>query len=215
MKKLLEISNLTKHYDDICIFHKVSFSLNEGELLAITGNSGIGKSTLLEIIGNLDFNYQGQIKKDVENIAYMFQTSWLLPWLTVEENINLPLKLNKKLNKNYKETINNMLIDLGLPPKVGLMYPSQLSGGMVSRIALARALIIQPKILLLDEPTSSLDYQSAKVILTYLKKYLQENKACAVWVTHDLAIANMYADKFSSLIGKPSELIFLSEAFTL
>ena len=151
----ITVENLSKSFDKKNIFHKFDMEVQEGEILGIRGKTGIGKTTLLRCIADLE-NYEGNIDKEGE-ISYLFQKPRLLPWMNVRKNILLPFKLQKKDVKEkhlerMKELSKNLDVDGHLDKRIG-----EISGGQKQRVLQIRALITKPDILLLDEPFSSLD----------------------------------------------------------
>jgi putative ABC transport system ATP-binding protein len=187
----------------------VDFSVAEGEFVAIMGPSGSGKSTLLHMIGGLDQPSGGEVflagsrlsqLKDNSvtrlrrrNIGFVFQFFNLLPTLSAEENITLPLLIDGKNPKIYQERIDALLQLVGLGERRG-HKPEQLSGGEQQRVALARALITEPAILLADEPTGNLDSRTGTAIMELLRQSCDELKQSIVVVTHDPRAA-AYADR--------------------
>ncbi len=187
----------------------VDFSVAEGEFVAIMGPSGSGKSTLLHMIGGLDQPSGGEVflagsrlsqLKDNKvtllrrrNIGFVFQFFNLLPTLSAEENITLPLLIDGKNPKAYQERIDSLLQLVGLSER-RRHKPEQLSGGEQQRVALARALITEPAILLADEPTGNLDSKTGTAIMELLRQSCDELKQSIVVVTHDPRAA-AYADR--------------------
>lgn len=176
------------------IFSGLSFSLRYGEYVAITGESGIGKSTLLNLIAGLDIPDEGEIlingtllPKD-DNVAtllrrkhfgFIFQAFHILPHLTILQNVALPLLLNQF----PIDRAQTMLIAVGLNGREQ-DFPHQLSGGELQRVAIARALVHQPKLILADEPTGNLDPETAREILNLLRSEIKNSGAAAIIVTH-------------------------------
>lgn len=189
---------------DKMVLNGISFSLEKGETLAIVGASGCGKSTLLRIISGIspnakDNNLQGEISIDgltpdqyrqKGRLAFMFQEATLMPHLTVTQNIELPLKI--KANTNEKK-INNLIKAVGLEEYCNYL-PKQLSGGMKTRVALARSFSTNPELLLLDEPFSALDIAWKSKLYVELEKLREETETTVVVVTHDVQEALLLAD---------------------
>lgn len=214
-ESMLSIQGISKVYrtnnSEIKALHNVSFELHRGEFIAIMGTSGSGKSTLLNIIGALDQPDEGIIEiKDVrdpnmfvepfatayrsENIGFIFQDFQLLKDFSVEENIAIPLILSNKCSHNeIRDAVSQMLTMVGLDRWKG-HRPVQLSGGQQQRVAIARALIHNPPILLADEPTGNLDYNSSLEIMDVLVELKERYKQTVLLVTHDPVIAT-YADR--------------------
>ena len=184
------------------VLKDISFKVNQGEIVAIVGPSGCGKTTLLNLISGL-------IKPDDGNIlihgkiGYMFQKDNLFEWRNVYKNITLGLEINKK--EINKSKIDEILKKYGLY-EFKDFYPKQLSGGMRQRVALIRTLILNPDILLLDEPFSSLDYQSKIIVQEDIYKIIKESKKTTLIVTHDISEAIALADYVYVLSKRPSTI---------
>jgi putative ABC transport system ATP-binding protein len=208
VENLLEVNNLCKSVKlpsgELKILSNLDFTIESNQTLAILGASGSGKSTLLSIMAGLDPEYDGSVKlfgnelKDLSedersslrknNVGFVFQSFLLIPELNALENICLPLEICGKFNRT--ELINAQL----LLDKIGLSdrskhYPNTLSGGEQQRIALARAFITKPKILFLDEPTGSLDFENGQRIVELLFDLNSEYGTTIVMVTHDTDIS--------------------------
>ncbi|CCU60042.1 ABC transporter ATP-binding protein [Bacillus subtilis] len=213
-KKVLEVKSLSKVYKGIgyqvTALDKVSFELNHGELLAIMGTSGSGKSTLLNILGALDDPSSGKVilngketndffkepKATVyrrDKIGFIFQSFNLLKDLTVKENVELPLVLKGKNKKESDQKVEEMLKLVGLT-KWKKHRPIQLSGGQQQRVAIARALITSPPIVLADELTGNLDFNTTKDILNVLVDMKKRLNKSMIIVTHDPNVA-LYSDR--------------------
>ena len=177
----------------------VSLELAAGEYVAIMGESGVGKSTLLNLIAGLDVPDQGRILVDGQDVAalddagrtrlrrarmgFVFQAFHLLPHLTVERNVGLPLALNGIAGPAAAERVNELLAAVGLADRRA-SSPAELSGGEMQRVAVARALAHRPALVLADEPTGNLDAQSAADILALLRSQLKRDRATGILVTH-------------------------------
>jgi len=208
MKKILEVSHLKKYYhttqEEILSIKDVSFDVLEGEFISIVGPSGCGKSTILSILSNLINLSQGIIKTNGNpKIAYMLQEDCLLPFLTVKDNALLGLKIEKNLNKENINYVEELLSTYGLK-EFEKKYPNQLSGGMRQRVALIRTLAVKPDILLLDEAMSALDYQSRLNIEDDIYKIIKQEGKTAIMVTHDIGEAISMSDKVIVLSKRPA-----------
>lgn len=211
---VLSVKNLTKIYKgagyEVKALKNVSFNLYKGELLAVMGTSGSGKSTLLNIIGALDepdegaITLNGEMAKNIftepfatqyrrENIGFIFQSFNLLKDLTVEENIALPLLLKGKEKDIIDEQVGQMLELVGLTDWKN-HRPIQLSGGQQQRVAIGRALITSPPIILADELTGNLDFNTSTDILNVLVDMKKRFNQSIIMVTHDPMVAT-YADR--------------------
>ncbi|MDU5723749.1 MAG: ABC transporter ATP-binding protein [Clostridium butyricum] len=212
--EILRVGNLSKTYGDknnkVYALKNVSFYLNKGEILAIMGSSGSGKSTLLNILGALDSPDSGkvylnrQLQKDYhiepfatkyrsENIGFVFQSFNLLRDLTIEENVALPLVLKGIDYDKIQKMVKKELELVGLS-KWRSHKPSELSGGQQQRVAIARAKITEPSIMLADEPTGNLDYNTSLEVLNIFKLMRNELNQSTIIVTHDPMVAS-YADR--------------------
>ena len=189
MKKVLEIKNICKTYQapngEIDALKNISFDINEGEYISIIGPSGCGKSTLLSIIAGLEAKTSGEIYIDGK-IGYMLQKDNLLEWRTIYNNVLLGLEIQKNNTLENREYVEKLLKKYGLY-EFKDKYPRQLSGGMRQRVALIRTLAIRPKILLLDEAFSALDYQTRLMVTEDIYKILKNENITALMVTHDIS----------------------------
>ncbi len=210
MDEILKIENLNKTYHslkgEVLTIKDFSLDIKENSFISIIGTSGCGKSTILNIISNLDKDYEGNIIFDRDRIVgYMLQDDSLFEWLTVLENAILGLKIQKKDTKENIEYVKNLLIKYGLKDFIN-KHPSHLSGGMRQRVALIRTLAIKPDILILDEPFSALDYLSRLKISDDVYNIIKEEKKTVIMVTHDLAEAISMADYIVVLSKRPATI---------
>ncbi|MEH7414634.1 ABC transporter ATP-binding protein [Neobacillus drentensis] len=190
----------------------ISLTVEEGEFVSFLGPSGCGKTTLLSIISSLLKPTQGTVlleNKPVSTakneIGYMLQQDYLFPWKTIEENILLGLKLSKRLNEKTKSAALNLLSQIGLNG-VEKQLPKQLSGGMRQRAALVRTLATEPKLLMLDEPFSALDYQTKLKLEDLVSQTLDEFGKTAILVTHDIGEAIAMSDRIFLFSSKPGKI---------
>lgn len=191
MDDILRIENLNKTYHslkgEVLTIKNFTLNVKENSFISIIGTSGCGKSTILNIIADLDKDYEGNIIFDKERkVGYMLQEDSLFEWLTVFENAVLGLKVQKKNTKENIDYVKSLLIKYGLKDFIN-KHPSNLSGGMRQRVALIRTLAIKPDLLLLDEPFSALDYLTRLKISDDVYKIIKEEKKTVIMVTHDLA----------------------------
>ncbi|MCM3650853.1 ABC transporter ATP-binding protein [Metabacillus litoralis] len=191
----------------------VHLSVEEGEFVSFLGPSGCGKTTLLSIIAGLIKPVKGTvtlgnkiITKPDSIIGYMLQQDYLFPWKTIEDNITLGQKIIGKQTKEMKQNTLDLLQEMGLE-NVEKQYPNQLSGGMRQRAALVRTLATNPKILLLDEPFSALDYQTKLRLEDLVVHTLKEYKKTALLVTHDIGEAIAMSDRIFVFSSKPGRII--------
>ena len=209
---IIKVENLCTSFGENIIHNNISFDVNEGEIFGVLGGSGSGKTVLVKQLVMLNPIQKGSVKifdKDITNLSideidklkldfsYLFQFGALYSFLNVIENISVMLKEYTNLPKDLIEKIAYTNLDIvGLPKRVATLYPNELSGGMKKRVAFARSLAMQPKILFLDEPTSGLDPASTDQInelLLYLKKHLN---ITTVIITHDLETIKTVLDRF-------------------
>jgi putative ABC transport system ATP-binding protein len=197
----LELKNLSKRYAETSVFKNVSLEVAAGEFVAIVGESGVGKSTLLNCMAGLDdwdegsVNLMGQDLSQLNadqralmrrrHVGFVFQAFHVLPHLDVAQNVGLPLLL---LGQPSDERVEKMLTAVGLQG-LGARLPQQLSGGQLQRVAIARALVHQPALLLADEPTGNLDPTTAATVMNALIAQTHEHGAALVLVTHSKAAA--------------------------
>lgn len=204
---ILEVMGIEKTYGQgenlVCALKKISFTVQQGEFVAIVGRSGSGKSTLLNLIGGLDTPAKGNIqirqhnianlkRKELaifrrRNIGFVFQNYSLMPILNVYDNIALPVTFDKGKNIDYK-FIDELILELGLEGKQK-KFPNELSGGEQQRVAIARALVTKPAILLADEPTGNLDSVTTNDVMSVLWKSCRKYHQTVLMVTHNEEIA--------------------------
>lgn len=216
MKPKLEICEVSYSYHTMegetpALSH-ISFSVTPGEFLAVVGPSGCGKSTLLSLLCGLLSPESGSILIDGEpiaqsgaNIGYMLQKDHLFEWRTIYGNVALGLEIQKKLNQETREHLNDMLSAYGLG---GFEHsrPSELSGGMRQRAALIRTLALKPDLLLLDEPFSALDYQTRLAVCDDISSIIRSTGKTAILITHDLSEAISVADRVVVLSARPGQV---------
>ena len=202
----LAIRTLSKHYGSTPVFSNVSLDVAPGEFVAIVGESGVGKSTLLNCMAGLDHWDQGAVQLEGvdigalsedrrallrrEKVGFVFQAFHVLPHLDVMQNVALPLLL---LGQAPEGRVQAMLEAVGLGA-LGSRLPQQLSGGQLQRVAIARALVHQPRLLLADEPTGNLDPSTAALVMQALVQQCRAHGAALVLVTHSVA-ATEQADR--------------------
>lgn len=206
MKDVLKVKNIKKKYQaengEVEALRDVSFSIKEGEFVSLIGPSGCGKSTVLSIIAGLEEKNSGQIEIDGQ-IGYMLQKDSLLEWLTIYKNVLFGLEIKKiKTTENVKY-VENLLKKYHLY-EFKDKYPNQLSGGMRQRAALIRTLAIQPKILLLDEAFSALDYQTRIMVTKDIYDILRKEHITVLMVTHDISEAISMSDRVIVLSNRPA-----------
>lgn len=183
MEKLIEFKNINKSFDDLEVIKDLSFDVNKNDIIGILGPSGVGKSTILKLIAGVEKQTDGELIINAKKIGYVFQEPRLLPWKTTLDNVLLPLIINGFDKTTATEKAEHYLSKMGLNG-FEEYYPSQLSGGMLQRVSLARAFAIEPDLLLLDEPFSALDLRLKSVLETMLKELLEENPIPVLYVSH-------------------------------
>lgn len=192
---VLKISDLSKKFGNKDVLNGISLELNAGEILAVLGKSGCGKSTLLRIVAGLESADSGDIKCD-EKVSLMFQNYALMPHLSVSENIALAI-LN--LKKPQREIKIKQLLDKFFISDIADAKPDEISGGQAQRVAFARAVAGDAKVLLLDEPFSNLDASLRQSMRSELKNLIKQNGISAILVTHDKDDAFVMSDKIALL----------------
>ena len=202
----LKIENIKKIYQaengELEALKDINFCVKNGEFVSIIGPSGCGKSTLLSIIAGLEEKTSGKIICN-EKMGYMLQKDNLLEWRTILNNVLFGLEIQKAKTSETKEYAIELLKKYGLY-EFKDKYPNQLSGGMRQRVALIRTLAIKPKILLLDEAFSALDYQTRLMVTNDIYKILKNEKITALMVTHDISEAISMSDKIIVLTSRPA-----------
>ncbi|MFA1822014.1 ABC transporter ATP-binding protein [Virgibacillus oceani] len=212
----LSLTHVTHHYFSKNGYTKalddVSFSIKEGEFIALLGPSGCGKSTILSIVAGIMNQTSGKvllhdqpIRESEMAIGYMLQQDYLFPWKTIIENVLLGPKVSKTLGEDSREKASELLEEVGLSG-VADDYPSSLSGGMRQRVALVRTLINDPKILLLDEPFSALDYQTKLKLEDLVAQLLKAYNKTTMLVTHDIGEAIAMSDKIFIMNANPGTI---------
>lgn len=215
---VINISNVTKSYflenKEISVLQGITMTAQEGELIAIIGSSGAGKSTLLNIIGGLDVATNGIVEvcsQDIsrlsrteiakfrnKNIGFVFQFHHLLPEFTAAENVAMPMMIRGESRKDAVLRANKYLEIVGLSDRIN-HKPSELSGGEQQRVAVARALSPNPRIILADEPSGNLDSENGKNLHSLLKNICNQNGQTVVVVTHNSELAGL-ADRVLKIV---------------
>ncbi|HEY8390839.1 MAG TPA: ABC transporter ATP-binding protein [Clostridia bacterium] len=190
----------------------ISFCLNDGEFLSIVGPSGCGKTTILSLISGLIRASEGKILIDGNEVTttnrdtgYMFQRDQLFEWRTIRQNITLGLEIQKKMTPENLKAIDELIEKYGLK-EFSDHYPRELSGGMRQRVALIRTLATSPKLLLLDEPFSALDFQTRLKVCDDVYSIIKNEKKSAILVTHDISEAISMSDRILMLTNRPATI---------
>jgi len=205
MQTAVSIRNLVKVFDDEgrahCVLPGLSLDVAEGEFMTIVGPSGSGKTTLVNVIAGLERQTEGTVEihvgADESQLGYVFQSARLLPWLTVEDNLRFVRPANVD-SAVFEERLGSYLELVGLSG-VSRKYPHQLSGGMQQRVGIARALCVEPAVLLMDEPFSHLDEITAAQMRVELLNIWKETKRTIIFITHDMQEAVILGDRFIML----------------
>lgn len=221
----IEVRNLIKTFDDKVVINDISFKVSDGEILAIVGFSGSGKSTVLKLISGLIPYDSGEILTSEGDTAMVFQYSALFDSLNVFENISFALRERKDLRHKYTEDDLRKIVADKLE-LVGLQgienkFPSELSGGMQKRVSFARAIVTKPNTILYDEPTAGLDPMSSTLIEDYIVRLKHEINAASIVVTHQMSTITRTADKVIMLYdgkivfeGTPTDLLKQDTPYT-
>lgn len=206
MRERIELTHVTKSFyttqGELLVLKDINLTLKQGEILAILGPSGSGKSTILNILSNLLEPTSGTVLIN-GRIGYMFQHDHLLEWRNIMDNVTIGLEIQKKLNSESREKVENLLKTYGLWD-FRHRFPKELSGGMRQRVALIRTLATSPDLLLLDEPFSALDYQTRLMVSDDIYKILKNEHKEAILVTHDISEAISMADEIDVLSKRPA-----------
>lgn len=216
---IIEVKNLSLNYfsksGETEALKNISFNIGEGDFVSIVGPSGCGKTTLLSTLSGLLSAQSGTITytngtEKTETIpknffGYMLQSDELFPWLSVYKNIVLPLEIQKIKTKENLDYIDNLLKKYGLE-NFKNKKPSELSGGMRQRVALIRTLALRPKVLLLDEPFSALDYVTRITVANDVAEIIKEEHKTAILVTHDIEEAVSLSSKVVILTSRPATI---------
>jgi NitT/TauT family transport system ATP-binding protein len=212
LAEILKVHELWKGFADAdgsenSILGGISFTLRSGQITALLGASGCGKTTLLRILAGLDRCDRGAIEAKIAmpgpKISFVQQGERLLPWRTLLANVSLALELIGCGKRDALKSARKALRDVGLAEYSHLL-PQQVSGGMIQRVLLARALVTEPMILLLDEPLGQLDILARQELAAVIRGYVRSRGACALMVTHSVEEAVFIADSVLTLSRKPA-----------
>ncbi|MBV7483900.1 ABC transporter ATP-binding protein [Bordetella sp. BOR01] len=202
----LQVDSVSHHFGSLEVLRNVSFSVAPGEIVALLGASGCGKSTLLNLVAGLEPLQQGQIGLPMAaSLGYMFQEDRLLPWRNLRDNVAFGLETSGLPNAQRRQRALDTLALVGLDG-FAQAWPHELSGGMRSRAALARTLVMQPDLLLMDEPFSKLDPQTRSQMHEELLRIQAARRATILFVTHDVEEAVVLADRIVLLAPRPGRI---------
>ena len=191
---MIRFQNVSRSFDGRPVLKNVTFEIKAYEVAAVLGPSGSGKTTLLRLIAGTLKPDAGVIEVGSDRIGYIFQDHRLLPWRTAQDNIALVMKAAGMEPQEARRKARDWMDRLGLQGFYDY-YPRQLSGGMMQRVSIARAFAVNPDIMLMDEPFSSLDTELADALLSELRQVLVEQRVTALYVTHDLTEALSLAER--------------------
>lgn len=208
----LVAEHVSHAYGGLAVLDDVSLQVASGEIVAVLGPSGCGKSTLLKLLGGLERPASGRIftrgspvKPTLNALTYVFQDFALVPWMTVAANVALPLEHHPMSASERAARVEAALASVGLA-EFAHAYPRQLSGGMKQRTGIARALAVEPAVLLMDEPLSALDAQTRELLLDDLTRLWSKTRFTAVYVTHNLAEAVRLGHRVIILSRRPGRV---------
>jgi NitT/TauT family transport system ATP-binding protein len=209
MTAKLEITGLCKSFGDLEVLRNIGFQIENHEFLAIVEPSGCGKTTLLRMIAGIERFDAGKITIDGRNLVgpgpdrgFVFQQDSLFPWRTIWQNAIFGLEINGQLNRGTRAQTKELLELVGLSG-FEQYYPSQISGGMRQRVNLARALALDPEVLIMDEPFSALDAQTREVMQLELLRIWQQGRKTVLFITHQIDEAVFLADRIVVLGRRP------------
>jgi NitT/TauT family transport system ATP-binding protein len=204
---ILTVNIENKSFEDNHVLKDIKFTVKEKEIVCLIGPSGCGKSTILNILGKLDIDFEGKIYfHHSSKTGYMFQTDNLFPWKNILENVQYGLDINN-INQIKSENLAIQMLKEVQLEEEKFKYPHELSGGMRQRISLARTMIMNPTLLLLDEPLAHLDMISKKYLTKYIRDFINSANMGAIIVTHSLEEAAFLADKVILLNRNPATIL--------
>jgi NitT/TauT family transport system ATP-binding protein len=219
---LIGVEGIHKRYamrqgEPVQALSDISFDLRDGEVLSIVGPSGCGKSTLLRIMAGLDMPSRGEVRLAGErvtgprrDIGVVFQQATLLPWRTVLDNVLLPAQM-QRLDRSRSATRARGLLDLVDLAGFADKYPFELSGGMQQRVAICRALVCEPRILLMDEPFGALDAMTREQMNVELMRIQAEQRKTVVFITHSIPEAVFLGDRVMVMTPRPGRIAQIAE----
>lgn len=204
------LDRITHQYGSRLVLDEISLSVKPSQILCLMGPSGCGKTTLLNLLAGLVSPTAGKVAPSLSSVAYVFQEPCLFPWYTTVENIAIGLKAQGVNQARRLQRARTLAEKVGLADATHL-YPQQLSGGMKQRVNLARAFAINPSLLLLDEPFSSLDLGTRGQAQKLVMNWVAEHETTAILVTHDLAEAVLMADHLIVFSARPARMVYCWE----
>lgn len=204
---VLQARKLHHRFGPTEVLQQINFTLEQGRVMSVVGPSGGGKTTLLHLCGGLLDVVDGEVINQFKTLAFAFQDARLLPWKTALDNISFGLKARGIGKKERHKMAVAMAYRLGLSAVDLDKYPKDLSGGMRQRVAFARALVIEPQLLFLDEPFSALDIGLKRELLQLLVEWVEDKKLSIFLITHDLAEAIQLSDEILVLDADPGRVV--------
>jgi NitT/TauT family transport system ATP-binding protein len=208
----LSVSHLTKRFRDLEVLKDVSVDVPQGEFLSIVGPSGCGKTTFLRIVDGLEPADAGEVRIDGRvttkpgpDRAFVFQNDSLFPWRNVWSNAEMGLEIQGRIGSQTRERVRGLLDLVGLGG-FERFYPRQLSGGMRQRLNLARALAVNPEVLLMDEPFAALDAQTREIMQTELLRIWESTRATVLFITHQIDEAVYLSDRVLVFSRRPGKI---------
>lgn len=214
MEPIIQLKNINKIFKEkngsqLAVLKNINLEISSGEFFVFLGPSGSGKSTLLRVISGLDKNYDGELKFNEQikssDFSFIFQQFAIFPWLTIYQNIEIGLIAKGLPKEKIKTVVEKELKQFNLL-KFANSYPRDLSGGMLQRVGIARALAIEPKIIFMDEPFSELDSFTAHELRQDLLKIWHSRKITIIMVTHNINEAIELADRIAVLTPRPGKI---------
>jgi sulfonate transport system ATP-binding protein len=213
-RPLLSVENVAVRFGGTPdVLAQTSLTVHAGEFVTLLGPSGCGKSTLLNVTAGTVRPRQGTVYYDGKpvttinrNVGYVTQDDTMLPWLTLAANVGLPLRMRRAPKAKIKQRVSDLLASLGLEHAAAL-YPAQLSGGMKKRGLLARSMIYEPRLLLMDEPFAALDAQMRTQLHGDVRRLVNESGVAVLFVTHDIEEAALLSDRVVVIGGAPGHVI--------
>jgi NitT/TauT family transport system ATP-binding protein len=200
---MIAFEHVSKSFDSLKVLNDLSFHIASGQIMGVVGPSGVGKTTILKLITGILAPDEGAVRVADGVVGYVFQEPRLLPWRTALDNVAAPLRARGmgKAEAREKAVVWLARVDLA---GFAHYHPAELSGGMAQRVSVARALSVEPALLLMDEPFSNLDATLKSSLMVTLRQILKERTTTAVYVTHDLTEALQLADRIVELMPDKS-----------
>jgi len=196
---MITFQNVSKSFDSLKVFDHLSLHVATGEILGVVGPSGSGKTTMLKLITGIVIPDAGTVTVAEGAVGYVFQEPRLLPWRTALDNVAGPLRAQGRDKVGARVAATGWLERVGLAGFEGY-HPAELSGGMAQRVSVARAFAVEPRILLLDEPFSSVDTTLRSSLMDILESIIRERRTTVMYVTHDLGEARRLADRIVEIV---------------